>query len=158
MTQSSAIAIRSFRPEDQAAVRDLILAGLGEHWGTIDYDLNPDLDDIGASYAAGLLLVAWDGDRIIGTGALVPRSQGAAEVLRMSVAADRRREGIGTLILQRLCAKAKRSGFRCLILETTASWQGVVAFYRRFGFRITHYENSPFGREAHFELDLEETA
>jgi hypothetical protein len=31
MTQSSAFAIRPFKPGDQAAVRDLILAGLGEH-------------------------------------------------------------------------------------------------------------------------------
>lgn len=64
-------------------VRDLILAGPGEHWGTIDYDINRDLNDIGTSYAGDLFLVAWDGERIIGTGALVPKSEGVAEVVRV---------------------------------------------------------------------------
>lgn len=152
---SSGITVVPFEPADQAAARDLILAGLGEHWGTVDHSLNPDLDDIAASYADGTFLVAWEGQRLVGTGALVPRSNGAAEVVRMSVAADRRREGIGTLILRRLCEETRRLGFQRVILETTASWQEVVAFYQRFGFRITHYEDSPFGPEAHLELDLQ---
>jgi hypothetical protein len=38
------VAIARFRPEDQAPVRTLILTRLGEHWGSIDAGLNPDLD------------------------------------------------------------------------------------------------------------------
>jgi phosphoglycolate phosphatase len=158
MTQPSAITILPFKPEDQAAVRDLILAGLGEHWGRIDYNLNRDLDDISMSYADALFVVAWEGQRIVGAGALVRKSKEVAEVVRMSVATDRRRMGVGTRILARLCTEAKRLGFQRITLETTASWREVVAFYQRFGFRVTHYEDSAFGREAHFEFDLGEMA
>jgi hypothetical protein len=43
--------VRPFRPADQVAARALIEEGLGEHFGFIDRDANPDLDDIAASYA-----------------------------------------------------------------------------------------------------------
>ncbi|CAA9269377.1 MAG: hypothetical protein AVDCRST_MAG93-2561, partial [uncultured Chloroflexia bacterium] len=40
------LAIRPFTPADQKAARDLVLDGLGEHFGWIDTSRNPDLDDI----------------------------------------------------------------------------------------------------------------
>src|SRR5215203_5667644 len=49
MSQRGA-TIRPFVPADQAQAREIILAGLGEHWGFIDDTLNPDLDDILAAY------------------------------------------------------------------------------------------------------------
>jgi len=61
------LSLRPFRPEDQDAVKSLILAGLKEHWGTLDPSLNPDLDDIATSYKDAVFLVACEGDRIIGT-------------------------------------------------------------------------------------------
>jgi putative acetyltransferase len=150
MTLSPEISLQAFQPADQAAVKDLILAGLAEHWGTLDPSKNPDLDDIAASYAGAVFLVARHLARIIGTGALVPRSDGAAEVVRMSVAADWRRQGFGRMILQALVDHARQYGFRRIILETTETWQEVIAFYLRFGFRITHYQDG----DVYFELDL----
>ena len=44
--------LRSFTPADQTAVRELILAGLGQRFGTADPTLTPDLDDIQANYVA----------------------------------------------------------------------------------------------------------
>ena len=43
---------------NEDAVRSLILDGLQEHWGSVDPTLNPDLDDLAATYAAGRVLVA----------------------------------------------------------------------------------------------------
>ena len=101
--------------------------------------------------------MAWLGDRIVGTGALVPRSEQVAEIVRMSVTADIRRQGIGTKILERLCHEARRLGFQRIILETTSTWYEVIEFYKRFGFRITHHQDSKFGGEAHFALDVVST-
>ena len=67
-----AIEIRAFQPEDQDRVRQLILEGLEEHWGTLDPGLNPELDDIDASYGAGTILVAWRAARIVGVGMIMP--------------------------------------------------------------------------------------
>jgi GNAT superfamily N-acetyltransferase len=144
------LAIVPFRPENQTAVKHLILAGLTEHWGQLDPTKNPDLNDIGATYAHAAFLVAWWHGTIVGTGALIPRSAHSAELVRMSVAAHMRRHGIGTRLLEHLVAHAKTWGHRHLILETTATWHGVIAFYQRHRFQITHYRDG----NVYFVLDL----
>ena len=90
----SDVRIARFRREDQAAVRGLIIEGLVERWGSVDPDLNPDLDDIATTYADGVVLVAWTGDAIVGTAALVPRPNAEREIKRMSVATPHRRRGV----------------------------------------------------------------
>ena len=127
-----------FHPDDQSTVKQLILAGLVEHWGFLDPTKNPDLEDIAASYAGATFLVARLGADIVGTGALVPHQAGTAEIVRMSVAQQHRRLGIGRRILDALIAQARAQGFHQVILETTATWQEVIEFYLRCGFRITH--------------------
>jgi len=134
------LEIIPFRPEFQAAARALVLAGLAEHWKTMETDKNPDLDDIAAFYQSGLFLIARSGDTIIATGAYLPGTHTTAEIVRMSVQKEMRRKGIGRLILDELCKNAAKSGYRRLILETTASWQGAVAFYLSYGFRMTHHQ------------------
>ena len=116
------ISIKSFESGDQEAVQSLILAGLAEHWGAIDPTLNPDLDDIGAYYEDATFLVAWFDGRIIGSGALIPKSDQVAEIVRMSVSSEFRRRGIGRQILERLCQEAKALGFQRIVLETASSW------------------------------------
>ena len=152
MPDSPEITLLPFQPSDQAAVKDLVLAGLVEHWGVLDPSKNPDLDDIAASYQHAVFLVARCQDRIIGTGALAPRQDGNAEVVRMSVATDWRRQGIGRMILQSLVDRARQAGFTRIILETTATWQDAIAFYLRFGFRITHTKDG----DVYFEYKLVE--
>lgn len=144
------LTIVPFRPQDQEAVKNLILTGLVEHWGCLDASKNPDLADIQTHYGQATFLIAWLDDRIVGTGALVPRSAEVAEIVRMSVAADMRRRGIGRAILQQLCASARQQGFGGLILETTAAWQEVIEFYQSFGFSITHFQAD----DVYFSLDL----
>ena len=148
------LAIERFRPEDQSAVRALILAGLGEHWGLIDAELNPDLDDIGATYG--------DGDdpgrerRRRDRRRRHPRARGIrrGEVKRMSVAREHRRAGVASAMLRELVAVARHRGSRALILETTATWTDAIQFYESFGFTFTHQEDGEFGPDAHFRLDL----
>jgi hypothetical protein len=53
--------LRDFRLDDQVAVRDLILQGHLEHWGSLDPALNRDLDDIQDSYGHGVTVVAVHG-------------------------------------------------------------------------------------------------
>lgn len=144
------LVFSAFSPTDQQEARSLILAGLGEHWGFIDPARNPDLEDIAASYAGAVFLVARLDGRLVCTGALVPRGEEAAEVVRMSVAHDLRRQGIGRQMLTRLVEQARQGGFRRIILETTATWQEVIDFYLDYGFTITHYQDG----DVYFNLDL----
>jgi GNAT superfamily N-acetyltransferase len=147
---SHLFSLYPFRPADQKAVKDLILSGLVDHWGELDTTKNPDLNDIAESYKDACFLVARYEGRIVGTGALVPRTPDTAEVVRMSVAKDLRRQGVGRRILQALCDEAVARGFKYIILETTETWSEVIAFYQSFGFQITHYKDG----DVYFKLNL----
>ena len=141
MNASDAILLRPIEPSDQAEARELILAGLEQHWGFRDASKNPDLAEICASYAGAIFLVACEGDRIIGTGALVTAGQRArvGEIVRMSVAADRRRRGVGRIILRELLRHAERLRVSTVVLETTKTWDDVIRFYLANGFTVTHH-------------------
>lgn len=147
---SHALVIRPFAPADQDAARTLILAGLQEHWGTLDPTLNSDLNDIAHHYAHGLFLTAWQAGALVGTGALLPEAPGVWRIVRMSVDRERRREGIGRRILDRLIDHARAQGSRRIVLETTDTWDDAIAFYLRCGFHITDHRAG----EIHFALDL----
>lgn len=144
------IIISDFQPTDQDEAKALILAGLVDHWGWLDPTLNPDLTDIAESYRQAIFLVARLDGRMVGTGALKPHGEGVAEIVRMSVAKDLRRLGLGRKILAELVARARDMGLRKIILETTETWNEVIAFYLSFGFRITHHQDG----DVYFELLL----
>lgn len=144
------ISIRLFCQADQDTAERLILDGMREHWGHIDPSLNPDLSDIAANYAEGTFVVAAKGEKLVGTGALVGENHDTGRIVRMSVAENLRRSGIGAQILRYLCRLAVTAGYRRVVLETTSSWTDVVDFYRAMGFRVSHVEEG----NTHFVLDL----
>jgi ribosomal protein S18 acetylase RimI-like enzyme len=147
----TAITIRPFQPTDQQAAKALILAGLVAYWGRLDPDKNPDLDDIAGSYAGAVFLVAYRGDELVGTGALLALNPTTAEIKRMSVAAHYQRQGIGRLLLNRLISQARADGYRQIQLETTATWQQAINFYQKAGFVLTHYRDG----DAYFQMTLD---
>jgi GNAT superfamily N-acetyltransferase len=144
------ITLAPFQAEDQDEVKSLILEGMKEHWGTIDPSKNPDLADIRSTYAKDCFLVARLEERIVGCGAIVTRLGQVGEIVRMSVAQNQRRLGIGQKILQALIIQARVSGFQRIILETTSDWDDAVHFYLNNGFRITHTQDG----DTYFMLEL----
>ena len=141
----------------RGTVRSLILDGLAERWGSVDESLNPDLDDMLVSYASGQTIVARDElGAVVGTGTVVPRGTGTAELVRMSVDRTSRRCGIGRQLVDELVAVARNWGCTTVVLETSTSWTDVIAFYSRCGFEITHVAKGEFGSDTWFELRLVE--
>jgi putative acetyltransferase len=138
MTDPDPIIIRPFQPQDQAACKALVLAGLVEHWLVLDPALNPDLNDIAASFHPGCFLTAWRGLELVGAGGFVPLGGGCAEISRMSVRRDQRGQGLGRRILAALEDEARQRGLRRVVLETTETWHEVVRFYLGAGFQVTH--------------------
>jgi len=110
---SSAMVETQFEELDRhnhTEVRALILEGLRDHWGSVDEALNPDLDDMMSSYRTGrTVVVRGSVGTIVGSGTIVPRPEGVAEILRMSVDRSVRRSGVGRAIVDEL-------------LETARSW------------------------------------
>jgi GNAT superfamily N-acetyltransferase len=135
----SELSVRPFTRTDQAAVRELVLAGLRDHWGTLDPTLNEDVDDIEGHYSrlGGRTVVAEIDGELVGTGTLY-RGDGATAILaRMSVSGAHRGRGIGKRLVRELAAIARADGYERLECETTDSWQDAISLYLACGFEIT---------------------
>lgn len=148
------LTVRRFVPTDQHDAKALVLAGLEEHWGSLDPGLNQDLNDIAASYQTGWFLIGDLGSRIAATAGVVPKSSGAAEVVRLSVAKDLRGRGIGRQMFDEVRNVSARNGITRLVLETSLAWSASVRFWVAVGMQQTHVEDGPYGPDAWFALDL----
>ncbi len=134
---TTAATLRPFVPADQSAARALILAGLGERFGSIDETRNPDVDDIAAEYLAQghIFLMAEQAGALVGTGALRCESDGVTcQLVRVSVRRDRRRQGIARALVEALLAEARKRGRRRVWVETDEPWRDAIALYERLGF------------------------
>jgi len=131
-----ALNVRSFATPDQEEVQQLILNGLAEHFSYLDPSLNPDLEDIAATYLSkgDLFLVGEKNNRIIATGALVRESLQTGRIVRVSVAYDNRRMGIGQIIVDRLIDQGRRLNLKRILAETNLDWHEALAFYQNLGF------------------------
>jgi putative acetyltransferase len=85
----------------------------------------------------------WEGDSVVGVGALKELSPSHGEVKSMHTLDTRRRLGVGGAMLRHIIERARAMGMTRLSLET-GSWpyfEPARAFYRRHGF----VECPPFG-------------
>lgn len=132
----SAYQVRPFAAADQEDARELILAGLRDHFGTLDPAMNHDLDTIQQHYVAGghTVLVAAGDNELIGTGALLITAPGVGRIVRMSVRHDWRRQRVGRTILDALVAAAATQGMPYLLVETNHDWMDAIGLYRHYGF------------------------
>ena len=112
-----------------------MLEGLGEHFGVIDQSLNPDLDDIHASFIAASndFYVAEYHGEIVGTAGLLFES-GRARIVRMSVAKNHRKKGIAKALLERCIDSARYHGFSAIVAFTEPDWPDAIGFYVASGF------------------------
>jgi ribosomal protein S18 acetylase RimI-like enzyme len=128
--------IRAFAPGDQTSARASILEGLREHWGRLDPSLNPDLDDISASYIAPghVFLIAEIGHALAGTGALIVEGA-TGQIVRVSVSPLWRRHGVGKTLVAALLEAARARGLVRVWMETNDDWKDAIGLYRRCGFQ-----------------------
>lgn len=148
------IRIRPFVSRDQDAARTLILNGFGERFGFIDETLNPDLNDINASYLAHghLFLVAEQEQMLVGTGALLIQPDASGQIVRVSTHHAYRRLGIAHAICLRLIAYARQRDLRKLTVETNRNWDDAVRLYLHLGFQ----QHTQDGRNHYFDMELTE--
>lgn len=105
-------------------------------------------------------LSAWDGDTLLGIGAVKALGEGTGEVKSMRTAASATGRGTGTAILRHIIALARERGYSALKLETGTgpSFDAAHRLYARHGFfpcpPFADYEASDFNR--FYALDLAE--
>ena len=86
---------------------------------------------------------AWDGDTLLGVGAMKPLDAAHGEVKSMHTAAAARRRGVGSAMLKHIIATSREKGLSRLSLETGSFgyFEPAVALYKSHGFE----ECPPFG-------------
>lgn len=159
-----AITIRPIETADVAAARGLILGVasrlfqadateefIKRHGHTLE-----DVDDFRRDYRPphGLFLVALDGDRLIGTGAIRRYDAEAAELRRMWLLEPYQGRGIGYRLWLELAGFARTAGYRRIRLTTDEENVLARAFYKRLGF----YRIEPFGtgkEDIYMEMTLD---
>lgn len=101
--------LRDFRPSDQRARRRLILEGLRDRRGeAFDASVNPDLRDFVANYLeCGAEIVVFESDgEIIAAGIVVADDGATGWIMRMSVSAVHRRQGLARGVVEELTRRA----------------------------------------------------
>lgn len=80
---------------------------------------------------------AWEGDELLGCGALKELDSRSGEIKSMRTAKTHRRKGIAGKILEHIIKEAERRAYDCLNLETGAlpEFAPARALYIRYGFK-----------------------
>jgi len=120
----------------RAAVHEL----LSEHLANM-YELSPAENvfalDLAKLRAPGITFwTVWEGDLLLGCGALKELSAGHGEIKSMRTPEAHRRRGAGRAVLNRIVDEARRRGYRTLSLETGShpAFHSAQALYQSVGF------------------------
>lgn len=128
------------RIEPDDLTRAPVLALLNEHLSNM-YELSPP-ESVHALDVAKLrspevtFWTVWDGDELLGCGALKELSRDHGEVKSMRTPAARRRTGAGRAVLAHIIGVARQRGYQRLSLETGSqpAFQPAQKLYESFGF------------------------
>lgn len=148
-------------PAEMPVVRALF----DEYAASLDVDLSfqdfaRELTELPGDYAAphGCLLVADDGDRIVGCVALRSLAGGDAaqgEIKRLYVRPVARSRGVGRELALAVITRAGAIGYRSIKLDTLASMRSARALYSSLGFReCAPYYRNPLPGTSYMELAL----
>jgi GNAT superfamily N-acetyltransferase len=149
-----AVKIVPFQPEHAPGFATLVMQTLREFGFEPDPELDGDLDDPGATYAA-LWIVLVDG-QVAGSVALRDAGNGVYVLKRMYVDPSQRGRGIGKRLLTTALDWARGNGAAVVSLDTTERMVAARGLYEAAGFVQVPGESPRQGqRRLLYELRLE---
>ena len=133
-------SIEHYQQYHQKQVVDLILGIQVEEFSIpITLDDQPDLQSIETFYQKGRgnFWVALDGNRVVGTIALIDIGGGDGVLRKMFVDKNYRGKdrGVAFDLLSKLLSSARLSDMRTIFLGTTEKYLAAHRFYEKYGFR-----------------------
>ena len=143
------VAQRIFEPEKSSEEFDASLED--------EHELK-DMDDLHQVYDGklGIFLVALDGERVIGTGALKPLAGRAAELKRLWLLEDYHGQSIGYRLVMRLFEFARQAGYRQIFLQTSLQQRRAIDFYKQIGFvEVPDYVTLAYADDISFGITLD---
>ena len=153
-----AIEIVAARAEQIPAVTQL----LRDYAAWLEVDLcfqnfDKELATLPGEYAAprGRLLVACDGDQVVGCVALRPLGGNDCEMKRLFVVPAFRGQGIARRLAERLIAAAASMGYHRMLLDTLQQMDAARGMYASLGFsEIPAYYHNPIPGAIYMALTL----
>ena len=136
---------RLARPEEAAALRDLVRAAYAHYVPRLGREPFPMIDDYEARIAAGQ---AW---WIPGIAVLVLVDEDGLLIDNIAVAETARGQGLGRALMALAEAEARRRGHARLWLYTNEKMVENIALYGRLGFAETHREEQAGFRRVFME-------
>lgn len=150
-----AVAVRDFRPGDEAAFRDINLAWIERFFAVEQKDR--DVLDNPRKYIldpGGAILVAEDAGQTIGVVALMVIGNRSVELAKMGVLDAAQGKGAGRLLIAAAIDKARAMGLSRVYLETNSALAPALKLYRDAGFvPLSKPQPSPYAR-ADVQLEL----
>jgi ribosomal protein S18 acetylase RimI-like enzyme len=106
---------------------------------------------------SGCMILALDGDDVVGCVGLRALGDGYCEMKRMFVLPGHQGKGIGSLLLTRFMEMADALGYRYVRLDTIPRLQEALRLYRRAGFKeIAAYYHNPDPDAVYMQLAVAE--
>jgi GNAT superfamily N-acetyltransferase len=130
---SVGLAIVPFEPEHAEGFRSLVADTLREFGFEPDPEIDPDLVDPAAAYAA--LWVAVAGGEVVGSVALRDLGGHALELKRMYLRSSQRGQGLGKQLLATALDWARANGAQVIKLDTSERMETAQRLYVANGFR-----------------------
>ena len=129
-------------PFDSPDVQELVRAQQEEMRGLYEgeADIGPTREAAMFVEPDGVFLVCRREDRAVGCGGICRFDETRAELKRMYVVPEARGQGLGRTLLVELEARARRLGYRAVVLETGDRQPEALGLYRSAGYeRIPCY-------------------
>lgn len=134
---ASTISIRKYKPGDEAAIKSMITAIMGQEF-TQDQAAYPteDLESIEKSYGklGDVFFVAEAGSKIIGSVAIKKEDDRIALLRRLFVASDFRNQRLGVKLIDRALEYCREVGYQELVFRTTSRMEGAIRLCQNKGF------------------------
>ena len=136
-----AITLRTYRPADKERVRQPnidTLAGVDVYYESSGPEFDPDMDRLEEVYLAdgSTFWLLEDGDRLVGMTAVRRIDEQTAEIKRMRVAIELRRQGLGQRLLSAAESFCREQRYRRIVLDTSDEQVAAIALYEKNDYRM----------------------
>ena len=108
----------------------------------VDPSLADEVDDFAAP--RGVFLLVYQGDEVVGCGAVRTITPSVGELNRMWIRPDNRRRGLGDRLLAELVEQSRALGHETLRLDTNNALTQALTLYRKHGFEpVERFNDNP---------------
>ncbi len=151
------ISMRLVVDDDHAAVRDLFENGLIEGF-VADNDTGADMENIAEAYFSddgqSALWVADYDETVIGMIGVQKTAEHGAEIRRLRVRSDYRRQGVGAKLMEQALAFCLHHSYLKVSLDVRIERGPAIALFEKFGFQLNRTREVNGRRLLDFYLDL----